>query len=66
VLSPPTDLDPDAVVRVLTHWGLREVRLLYLPVGFGSHHWSACRGGGRRFFVTVDDLEAGFQAGEAR
>jgi spectinomycin phosphotransferase len=62
VLSPPTDLDSDALVRVLTHWGLREARLVYLPVGFGSHHWS-CDGAGRRFFVTVDDLEATFQAG---
>jgi spectinomycin phosphotransferase len=62
VLSPPTDLDSDALALVLTHWGLREARLAYLPVGFGSHHWS-CDGGGRRFFVTVDDLEATFQPG---
>ena len=64
MLNPPTDLDLDALVRVLGQWGLSETRLEYLPVGFGSHHWSARSGGGQRFFVTVDDLEAPFQAGD--
>jgi spectinomycin phosphotransferase len=54
----------DGLVRILALWGLREARLEYLPVGFGSHHWGARDGGGQRFFVTVDDLEAGFQAGD--
>jgi spectinomycin phosphotransferase len=45
------------------HWGLRDLKLDYLPVGFGSHHWSAVDARGARRFVTVDDLEAGFQAG---
>lgn len=45
------------------HWGLRAATLDYLPVGFGSHHWRADDSRGTRRFVSVDDLEAGFQAG---
>jgi spectinomycin phosphotransferase len=51
VLSQPSDLDPAALLRALAHWDLRDARLEYLPVGFGSHHWSA-----DRLFVTVDQL----------
>ena len=64
MLTPPTDLDQDSLVRALAHWGLREARLVYLPVGFGAHHWSAVRADGTRAFITVDDLAAGFQRGE--
>jgi spectinomycin phosphotransferase len=60
MLTPPSDLDEAAIARTLAHWGLREPELEYLPVGFGSHHW---RTGDT--FVTVDDLEAGFQAEDA-
>ncbi len=60
MLTPPTDLDPQALVRALAHWGLHEPRLEYVPVGFGGHHWRAGDA-----FVTVDDLEAGFAAGFA-
>jgi spectinomycin phosphotransferase len=35
-----------------------------MPVGFGSHHWRAVGSGGAQWFVTADDLEAGFQAGQ--
>lgn len=45
------------------HWGLRATTLDYLQVGFGSHHWRAADARGTRRFVTVDDLEAGFQPG---
>src|SRR5262245_52533254 len=34
-----------------------------MPVGFGSHHWRALAPDGSPRFVTVDDLQAGFQAG---
>ena len=64
MLTPPKDLELDALARALARWQLREPRLRYLPVGFGGHHWSADVADGR-FFVTVDDLEAGIQAGES-
>ncbi len=63
MLTPPKDLDLDALVLALARWGLREPRLRYLPVGFGGHHWRADSASGR-FFVTVDDLESGIQSGE--
>jgi spectinomycin phosphotransferase len=44
-------------------WGLLDVELEYLPVGFGSHHWLARDSQGTRKFVTADDLEATFQRG---
>lgn len=62
MLSPPPDLDPDALVEPLRHWQLDEPRLEYLPLGFGSHHWRADTPDGGRAFVTVDDLVAGFLA----
>jgi spectinomycin phosphotransferase len=64
VLTPPADLDRGGLVSALAHWGLREARLVYLPVGFGAHHWAADGADGRRAFVTVDDLGAGFQRGD--
>ncbi len=57
--APPSDLDESLVAQALAHWSLGGARLDYLPVGFGSHHWSADE---TRAFVTVDDLAAGFQA----
>lgn len=64
VLTEPRDLDRVELEALLErHWGLRGAPLTYLPVGFGSHHWRADNSRGTRRFVTVDDLEAGFQAG---
>lgn len=64
VLSEPTDLDRAELADALSQqWGLHAERLEYMPVGFGSHHWHAIGSGGTERFVTVDDLEAGFQAG---
>jgi len=64
VLTEPTDLDRTVLEAVLERqWGLRDQKLDYLPVGFGSHHWQALDSSGERRFVTVDDLGAGFQAG---
>jgi spectinomycin phosphotransferase/16S rRNA (guanine(1405)-N(7))-methyltransferase len=37
--------------------GVRVASTAYRPVGFGSHHWKIIDAGGRRWFVTVDDLE---------
>ncbi|HEV2528239.1 MAG TPA: phosphotransferase [Thermomicrobiales bacterium] len=58
MLTPPDDLDP-ALLRatLLDHWRLDagDLALAYLPVGFGSHHWSATAPDGRRWFVTGDD-----------
>jgi spectinomycin phosphotransferase len=64
VLTEPEDLDRAELKAFLErHWGLRGATLDYIPVGFGSHHWGAVDSHGMRRFVTVDDLEAGFQAG---
>jgi spectinomycin phosphotransferase len=64
MLTEPPDLDRAELAALLErHWGLRDATLDYLPLGFGSHHWSAVVADGTRSFVTADDLEAGFQAG---
>jgi spectinomycin phosphotransferase len=64
VLTEPGDLDRAQLKGVLErHWRLRDPQLEYLPLGFGSHHWRAVDSRGAHRFVTVDDLEAGFQAG---
>jgi spectinomycin phosphotransferase len=64
VLTEPEDLDRAELKALLKrHWRLRGATLDYLPVGFGSHHWRAEDSRGTRRFVTVDDLEAGFQVG---
>jgi spectinomycin phosphotransferase len=64
VLSEPEDLDRAEFEALLKrHWGVRGATLEYLPVGFGSHHWRAEDARGARRFVSVDDLEAGFQRG---
>jgi spectinomycin phosphotransferase len=63
VLTEPRDLDRSELKHALRdRWGLRDPRLEYLPVGFGSHHWSAIDARGTHRFVTVDDLEADSRA----
>ncbi|WP_074261457.1 phosphotransferase [Agromyces cerinus] len=58
--TPPDDLDPRALARVLgDEWGFEAVDLDHVPLGFGSHHWRATDASGARRFVTVDDLGAG-------
>jgi hypothetical protein len=37
---------------------LEPVAIEFLPVGFGSHHWKVTDDAGRRWFVSVDDLDA--------
>ncbi len=62
--TPPPDL-PDAAVAdaVRTGWGLALDAIDDAPLGFGSHHWWLAAGG-RRWFVTVDDLAALRRPGE--
>jgi spectinomycin phosphotransferase len=63
VLTEPRDLDRVELEQLLERlWGLRDPTLDYLPVGFGSHHWR-CESQNTHSFISVDDLEAGFQAG---
>jgi spectinomycin phosphotransferase len=58
VLTPPEGFPDDALAAVLAQrWGLRARSLTYRPVGFGSHHWEMVDADGRRWFVTVDDLQ---------
>jgi spectinomycin phosphotransferase len=65
VLTEPDDLDLVELRAVLErYWGLGGAQLEYLPLGFGSHHWRAFDSRGVQWFVTVDDLQAPFQAGE--
>lgn len=56
MLAPPTDLHLSVLSAALTDgWGIHDPLLDYLAVGFGSHHWRAEAGDGRRWFVTVDE-----------
>jgi spectinomycin phosphotransferase len=65
VLTEPEDLDRAELRALLErHWGLGGAQLAYMPVGFGSHHWRAVDSDGVWWFVTADDLQAGFQAGQ--
>lgn len=49
--------DHDVVAGLHNGWGIRSAEVAYAPVGFGSHHWTVATDG-RRWFATVDDLEA--------
>ncbi|MFI9628774.1 phosphotransferase family protein [Streptomyces sp. NPDC052042] len=56
MLSPPSFISDDAVVRaVATHWLPQVAEVDYLPWGFGAYHWRVC-GAGRTLFVTLDQL----------
>ncbi len=58
MFTRPDDLPDDVLIEALsTRWGLEVASLGYRAVGFGSHHWDATDRDGRRWFVTVDDLE---------
>jgi len=57
VRTPPADLDAAAVAEAVAGgWGLPAAWLRYVPLGGGSHHWSATTTDGARYFITVDDL----------
>lgn len=63
VLTPPKGLSDDALARVLSDgWDLIVASIEYRAVGFGSHHWEVAGTDGRRWFVTVDELDLKRQA----
>lgn len=54
----PGDLaDVEIAHAVATGWGIEAAGIEYAAVGFGSYHWTLAEGE-RRWFATVDDLEA--------
>jgi spectinomycin phosphotransferase/16S rRNA (guanine(1405)-N(7))-methyltransferase len=58
VLVAPGDLEETSLAATLRDgWGIGAVTLTYLAVGWGSHHWDVRDDAGRRWFVTVDELE---------
>jgi hypothetical protein len=60
VQSPPGDLTDDAVALAVSEgWGVRAVTATYLPVGYGSHHWSVDDAAGGRWFASVDVVPTG-------
>ena len=58
MLAPPADLAEGDLRAALAGWGIEAASLTYRPVGFGSHHWDVLDAPGRRWFVTVDDVDA--------
>jgi len=57
VLTRPDGLTDDALAAGLrSAFGVEAKALVYVPVGFGSHHWDAYDTNGERWFVTVDRL----------
>jgi len=62
MLTEPSDLDRSDIRQGLERgFRIHDPELDHLPVGFGSHHWRAVDARGTRWFVTVDDLRAGFR-----
>ncbi len=58
MLTPPGDLNLRMLTsNLLAGWGVTAISVAYLAVGFGSHHWLV-DDGVRRWFLTVDDLDA--------
>ena len=58
MFTRPIDIaDADLVAILAAGWGLDDVSVDYLAVGFGSHHWLATTAS-TNWFVTVDDLVA--------
>ena len=62
--TPPDDLSDDDVAAALREqWRIDVDEIAYLPVGFGSHHWTVSSGHSR-WFATVDDLRMGERGAE--
>jgi hypothetical protein len=58
MLVPPDGLDLELLPpAIAAGWGIEARSLDYLPLGWGSHHWAASDANGRRWFVTVDELD---------
>jgi spectinomycin phosphotransferase len=55
--APPETVSGQLRGALAAGWGLRPASLEYVPKGAGSYHWIVPDGRGRRFFVTVDDLD---------
>lgn len=54
----PAGISDQRIHATLTQaWDLQAQELEYSPVGAGSYHWIAKDRTGRRYFVTVDDLD---------
>ncbi len=55
----PEDLGDELVAAVLRdHWAIEVREIVYAPLGFGSHHWVVDAVDGRRWFVSVDLVDA--------
>jgi spectinomycin phosphotransferase len=62
VKAPPAGIEEcDIAAALAGYWGLAAIRLDYLAVGFGDHHWIAAEAEGRRWFVTVAELGGGWR-----
>ncbi|MFC4561075.1 hypothetical protein ACFO4E_04310 [Nocardiopsis mangrovi] len=57
MLYRPAELDDRDLLEALKEWGIDAGTAAYAAVGFGDHHWTATGGDGRRWFITVADLE---------
>ncbi|MFJ8043540.1 phosphotransferase [Kitasatospora sp. NPDC096147] len=53
----PDDLGDDRLRTGLRAYGIEAASLAYAPVGFGDHHWTATGTDGRRWFLTLADLD---------
>jgi spectinomycin phosphotransferase len=59
MLNPPEAVSEEDLRALLANtWKLQVTALKYVPVGFGSHHWSVRDADGGRWFVNVDELAA--------
>jgi aminoglycoside phosphotransferase (APT) family kinase protein len=59
MLTPPAGLPEAALAPMLERWwGVAAASVKYQAVGWGSHHWEVTDTAGRRWFLTVDELEA--------
>ena len=55
-MTAPADFSTDLLTAALREmWGLEVREIVYVPIGFGSHHWRARTVDGDRWFVTLDD-----------
>lgn len=55
---PPKELETSVLLGCLADcWGFDARAVDYAAVGGGSYHWVVAASGGRRAFVTVDDLD---------
>jgi len=65
-VKAPPDLDSALIQEaLLAKWGIYVDDLVYVPVGFGDHHWQASTVG-KRYFVTLRDLRLDGRSGDRR